>query len=408
MLIALACEAAAYVSDKGYFCSPELLAAQQLLEQRRQSLLQKRPSSTASAPFNGRSHTNLSAIFQQLPAHLGWGSQALTISCRSKHPSQEPFVQLTSEPPKAAEETETAVSSAVNSTIKLYPDIALALLKHECTAAGRIWLLLRHLDASGQGWLTVDEIRAKLTSKNAVLRICGWRQMRNLLRAGEGIFWQRQNGRIWLRSVTKVAQALTVIKLKQRPVALPVAVLTQSIGQVRAHFYASFHSSRQAKPISREAIEAVSHVPARTQRRYEKRAHVRRRSNFAVGPQATKTAVERTHWRHGHAAFSFKDFQGQHGRIGQTYIAWQLPNSYEGPHALAAKGQQKRINHTLTDLFMQGITGNGQRRRLTQRFFGNGRLAAKTFSRHPETIYWQNASLGNGRYRWWHVMEQTE
>jgi hypothetical protein len=88
-------------------------------------------------------------------------------------------------------------------------------------------------------------------------------------------------------------------------------------------------------------------------------------------------------------------------------VAWQLPNSYVGPHAQQPKGRQKRINQALTDLFMQGMTGNGQRTTITQRFFDNGRLAAKSYLRNPENDhYWRG--VGNGRYQLWHVMDSNE
>ena len=110
-------------------------------------------------------------------------------------------------------------------------------------------------------------------------------------------------------------------------------------------------------------------------------------------------------WQQGHATFTLTDFNGKQGQAGKSYLAWQLPNSYSGPHAQLAKGQQKRINQELTDLFMQGMTGNGRGSRLNRRFFDNGRFAAKAFSKTQQDIYWKGS--GNRGCQFWHVLETT-
>jgi hypothetical protein len=204
--------------------------------------------------------------------------------------------------------------------------------------------------------------------------------------------------------VAKVAEQLAVDRLKHQPVGVPVAVLTKKIGVVRAHLYASFHSGRSEAPISRDKLEELSNVRPRIQRRYEKIAKVKKQRNFAVGQQVDGQNLEEKAWQHGHATFQLKDFQGKRGRKGKTYLAWQLPNSYSGPHAQLAKGQQKRINQELTDLFMQGMTGNGQDSRLNRRFFDNGRIAAKAFSKAKQSIYWQG--IDNHGCQFWHVLEK--
>ncbi len=65
------------------------------------------------------------------------------------------------------------------------------MLRQEQTAAGRLWLLLRHMDVDGRGVLRVVNLRETLTTPKTRHRLCGWRQLRNLLRQGEGLYWQR-------------------------------------------------------------------------------------------------------------------------------------------------------------------------------------------------------------------------
>ena len=68
--------------------------------------------------------------------------------------------------------------------VKLYPSIALGMLQKEVTTAGRIWLLLKYLDKNGRGWLDKRESVFRLTDKTSNLRVCGKRQLRNLLAKG--------------------------------------------------------------------------------------------------------------------------------------------------------------------------------------------------------------------------------
>jgi hypothetical protein len=414
--VASACKVEPFVGEFDHAISSELHAAQQYLLQLRAQL--RISPSSAGARQTGLSGAKSAAkrpllsppSLTQLPPHLGWESAAVTETIRRKSP-QEQYAAC-----PTAVSMETAVSHsptppALPKTIKVYPDVAIGLLRQEQVAAGRVWLLLQAVDAIGCGWVDEYQARHLLTGKRAPLRFCGARQLRNLLAQGEDVFWVRQNGRIWLRSVAKVAFALEITQLKMRPVAVPVAVLRQKIGTVRAHLYATFHSSRSPvntakKPIARTTVARLTQVKPRTQRRYERKARVKRQAQFAIGGQATTNNLQTRAWEQGQATFQFEDFNGQQGTRGKSYVAWQLPNSYVGPHAHQPKGRQKRINRTLTDLFMQGMTGNSQRTRITRRFFDNGRLAAKSYLRNPNNDhYW--CGRGNGRYQLWHVMENS-
>lgn len=411
---------------------PSLLAAQQQL----QSLREKRRAERIAEglPVVTDEHgrfpqpivTNPYSIISQLPAHLGWGSEAVTAVLRSRGEGERGAGEqggrgdVPNRQPCQPAQTQTR-KLANSQTCKLYPDVALGMLRQELAAAGRIWLLLQHIDNVGQGWLTFETAREKLTDKKSDWRVCGWRQLRNLLNEGEGIFWQRENGRIWLRSVAKVAAALGIRRLTLQPVALPVSALLDGMGQVRAHLYASFHSSRdkadaEASPIARDTLTRISHVPQRTQRFYEKRAKVKAKRNFAVGPAASEPEAEHTAWQQGTAVFQLQDQDGWHGRKDRTYLAWQLPNNYRGPHAKQPRGRMKRINQELADLFMKGMTGNGEELvedKLPRRFFGNGRLAAKALNRSASRdVYWKRAGglrqAQSTSYQLWYVLNKSK
>lgn len=413
------------VSQTGGVSSALLAAQERLVEVRRQQQAMREVCGLTNAEYSdGRFPSPTSPSLQaiqsglaHLPTHLGWGSANLTAVLR---PSQQPIAICSASPAPLSivqpieNQPERPSPTAV---ITLYPDLGLAMLRENQTAAGRIWLLLRQLDEAGRGWVDETTTRRILTERRSEQRVCGWRQMRNLLRQGQGVFWQWQNGRIWLASVAKAAAALGLARLVQRPVAIPLAVLTGSISLVRAHFYASFHSSRKNqtgdhKPIARATLHDVSATTPKTQRVYERKSRVKTQTHFAVGPACSPEQRQEVGWRKGPASFEFVDHNGRQGKPGATYVAWQLPNSYHGPHQTVARGRQKRINRELTDLFTQGMTGNGQPRIdppncLARRYFRNGRLAAKHLHQSTTTAdsYWPDRQANRGAAgQIWHVL----
>jgi hypothetical protein len=227
--------------------------------------------------------------------------------------------------------------------------------------------------------------------------------MRNLLNQGDGLFWKRVNGRIWLTSLPKLLLKLNISRLNQNSVTIPLDIWTAKIGTLRAHLYASFHSSRAGKqddtpaaPIARATIEAITSVSPRIQRLYEQSARVKQKTNYCVGAAYSEQQFKESAWQHGRAAFQLKDVLGKQGDAGQSYIAWQLPNSYTGPHQTHEKHQRKRMNRRLVDLLDKGIAGNGRSQefasdssKFERRYFANGRLAAKIISRAEQpAVYW--------------------
>src|SRR5690606_36304000 len=117
---------------------------------------------------------------------------------------------------------------------------------------------------------------------------------------------------------------------------------------------------------------------------------------------------------------------GRHGRPHTAYLAWQLPNSYSGPHEPLPRGRQKRINRELVDLFIDGMTGNGETsvdrppateqpatqqptaaRFQQQRYVSGGKAAglAARRGKAAETLYWPVIN-GHRRKMWyaWDVL----
>ena len=89
--------------------------------------------------------------------------------------------------------------STKEQNIKIMPSLMNGISRAGMDAAGRVWLLMRELDKQGRGWLTVDDVREKLTDKKSEFRVCGQRRLRDVLRDGEGKLWERDGrGRVWI------------------------------------------------------------------------------------------------------------------------------------------------------------------------------------------------------------------
>ena len=324
------------------------------------------------------------------------------------------------------------------------------MLRTERAAAGRVWLLLRAFDAPGRGMVDVADARAALTAKGSPLRLCGWRRLRQLLAEGDGVFWARERDRLRLCGPARVAAALGVARLGNRPVGVPAAALLGSIGDARAQLYAAFHSGRArlvtnqvpgsrfqvpgeersslapgpwplapsaGMPISRDTLTALSGACPRSQAAYERRAGVASRGNFALGERVPGGAgapagdmEQERAWRQGRALFRLTDYHGQQGAPGATYLAWRLPNTYGSArgHQPRPKGRQKRINRQLADLFMKGMTGNGGRP-IEKRFYATALAAYRRAERvvderqsvhHPHSLHWPDGRTRGGAGVW--------
>ena len=377
---------------------------------------------------------NMATTIATLPSHLGWGSHALTaVLRRQAHESssdernewgwltrfEETAVPASADTANEQHKPSTSRRTKTNEGqlpdwVKLYPDIGLGMLREELTAPGRLWLILRYLDREGRGGVRIGIITSQLTQKSSTLRLCGKRQLRNLLQDGEGVYWHRDKEHVWLRSAARVAFALGVDRLTGQPVALPTAALLDGIGTFRAHLYAAFHSGRAketqhgdpAMPIARETLEHLSGVGRSSQRNYEDRVGIGVQPNFVVGELSTKEAMEKQAWAKGQALFQLKDYRGQQGRKGKTYLAWQLPNSYSGQHRHRPRGRQKRINRKLKDLVMKGMPGNvggpSETHQPEKIYYPNGKLAAKAYGRDAgRELFWKRHRTGNGRFSVW-------
>ena len=312
----------------------------------------------------------LTETINALPAHLGWHNVALTeLVRRNAEPKPaEPVVQQLPIPLETSEPTPD-VPKPYPETVKVYPSIAAAILRKESSAPARIYFLLRTIDTNGRGCLSLDLIQDELTTSKKPLRIAkaktsdknAWRNLRGLLRRGDGIFWTRdeENNCLWLHSAARIALAMGCKQIHGEPIAVPVSAFVEGIQQVRAYLYASFHAGREKinkqgrgvdRPISQASLLTVTAVSGRTQTRYNEVAKLKVRKNYAIGGHSDDDALKERLCEKWGNAFTFKDYKGRHGRRGSSYVASRLPNSYHTSLLHVARGRHSKINDILQDI----------------------------------------------------------
>ena len=371
-------------SDAVYAAQAALLACRQSLQ---------KPFTDAAIVKDISDDVSITAVFPTLPAHLGWSSTAISQHFRQKKTyrrecsDHREAVEL----PIKQSASATTAPGCVPKHVRHYPDLGIAALHEQRVPHYQLWLACRLLDVDGRGWLATQEITQRLTKQHAPMRLFGKRRLRQVLQGGNGRFWtwDKQQHRLWLFGVSRIAKQLGVCKLISQPVLLPTKVLTNGVGSFKAHLYAAWHSGRKTpNPISRSTQRQLLHVPERTQRHYEQIADVKVKVNLAVGPHYTPENIEKHTWKRGGAVFQFIDKQGKLGTRNGRYLAWQLPNQYIGPHQQAAQGNLHRINRQLSGLVHEGAQGNSDMR-LNRRYFPHGAAAAKAIQhQQSDEVYW--------------------
>lgn len=278
------------------------------------------------------------------------------------------------------------LKTIVPTTVRVPATVAGAFLQQGVAAIGRLWLLARACDTQGRGWLAFADLKKGLTE--GIWRICGERQLRNLLRAGHKKFWEWQGDKVWLRGLAKVGISLGLERFKGRSVAITAEKLVGTMGKVRAQLYAVWHGGRKSTPIARATLQEVTGVSPSSQRNYEKSADIQAHTNFALGDYASPENWEKAALgAHGRHIFTLTDHAGNHGQAGRTYIAWQLPNHYTTSHTPCAQRTTRRTNRRIAGLLQLGTTG---KRHWSHRFC----VSAKSAVREMGESHWPSHRAG--------------
>ncbi len=311
-------------------------------------------------------------------------------------------------------------------SVRLSPTLAAYCLdknhRHQGAALDgpyRLYKILQTVDQNGRGWLANTWVEALLTRKESPFAIYGRRQLKIMLRRGEGLFWQRVKSkgemRIRLISRAKLVEALlSGSRLRGREVTMPIVyLLGRGRGRqaaVNAALYAAVHAGRlrydqgprgekKPRPISRAALKKLAGCSRYRQRSYEKRMKISVQRNVHILGEHSdyKLARARQHFRL--PAYKHIDFKGtiNRHRRGASYIAVRLPNSYQIPDNIVTmqSRRQRTINRSLDGLCHMGSGGSGKEK-IVRRYHRCASSAVRASQRAPHTpTYWPLSHKGS-------------
>lgn len=282
-------------------------------------------------------------------------------------------------------------------SVRIAPDLVLYAAQCGDFAPARLYLVAAALDPAGRRLLDLDPLAALLTDKRSAWYLYGRRRLATVLRAGEGVYWQREKGpagrlRLRLRSRARLV-AHYGITLTGHEVVMPAAPLlaeAKDHGRAReaaalAAVYAAAHAGRRAAgPISRAKIAAAMGLSRWRQRRYERRRGIASRKQIAIdgGFSDHRLASLRheriTTWRH-------VDRRGLFGRRGAVYIGRQLPNTYKAGSQYA-RVKSTRGRRRINAAARLSNTRDTGRQPYARVFFDDLRSAGKAASREAGRV----------------------
>ena len=322
-------------------------------------------------------------------------------------------------PPKPATSHQLpATPSAFAPNIDHHGDIAIAALRAGQSSHYQMWLVMRLLDKDGAGRVSLDTLKLHTTNGFSKHFLYNGPRLRQILAEGDGRYWTLPSStcvraHIYYTATHRLAYNLGLTRLTGRFVTITADQAKSSQATFRAHCFAAWLANR-GNPITQEAIQRLTGIHPRSQRRYVELAHIRVNRNIAIGPRFTPDTAQEQAWQRGTALFDFTDHRGRQGPAGRKYCAWHLPNGYEGP-ARGTRSQQRSTNKRLqATLVKNGARGNGQAvvneqayRRL---FYENGARAGQAIGRQAgqdNDVYWRGMQARTGTSLWYSAGGQT-
>lgn len=271
--------------------------------------------------------------------------------------------------------------------LKVDPELArLAIVLH-LAAQLRIWLVAREVDRdswSGRGWLARDELRRTLQQQG--IRYSK-RHIRRLLAEGEGLFFNLDGERVYLRGYRYVSEHLTEAappetRATNLPGARAVYVMAQgSLQAWQERLYLSWLYSRAAATIpaptlmiSREVLALLFGRSQDTLRRWEERLIRQRKlevkENFAQSRDRRDAPA--------HAV----EYLAETPQGDEIRWRWQLPNTYviRGVREHAHRGQGRKVRRAV-----QAVNQPAQKAgRVARIYYADCKAVHKARRRHGE------------------------
>ena len=409
--------------------SQQLINAQkELARRRRMAGLDYRPPAAVSVNSDQCSvNSDQCSVFSQQSTA---NSQQSTDNCQQ---STDNCRQI----PHPTSETCTERSRSIQnpkSQIRISPTLAAYCLDKghryhgfSLEAPYRLYKILGALNGDGRGWLANQDVESLLTKKESPFYIYGRRQLKTILRRGEGLFWNRvkSHGQVRIRLVSRarlISKLSPGSRLRGREVEIPLSCLLGSgrgrQADANAALYATVHAGRlrpaksrsgktKPRPISRARLGELSGCSSYRQRSYEQRMKITVQSNIHILGLCNEYELERARRHFGLPAYKHTDYQGKinRHRQGAAYIAVRLPNSYHLPDAFRVVNSHRlrTINRFLDGLCHLG-SGGSDREEIVRLYHSDVATAVRAAQDDRSTpAYWP--MMGSGGAQLWQKMQ---
>jgi hypothetical protein len=264
----------------------------------------------------------------------------------------------------------------------VYPRLAAAILQAGQARAARLWLLLLASEPTRRGSYDLDQVYETFAGAGSAWHIGGRRSVQQVLKAGAGIFWTRDDrGRLWRHGPARVGAELDLVGGVGAPVEVPVTDLLGGMHSVKARLFAAALPT-PGDPIAQAVLETLTGACPNSQRAYRITAGVEARPQYRFLPGAADLpALQDAHWRHGRGVFVFTDYNGQQGQgRGALLLAKRDPNAYAAALGPARRGRTRKINRRL-NLVTNGARGNGPAVDYERFYFQDAAAAGSAYNR---------------------------
>ena len=208
--------------------------------------------------------------------------------------------------------------------VQIDPELARLAYVTGHFALYRIWVYATRAIGDGSGWVGKGRLEESLRRRNIRM---SHRNYNRLIKAGIDLFWTTDNrtGRIYLSGAERVTKLLTQlcdpidIETNQPGVRRMHVDLSGSMGDAVAHAYAAWIARKDKKgygvTISRDALSILWGVSVPTLLDWEKRAKVKKVSNYAQQDNTDPVTCP------DHAYLC-------RAKSGDDFVSWRMPNTY--------------------------------------------------------------------------------
>jgi len=286
----------------------------------------------------------------------------------------------------------------VSTEIRVEPELGRAAIVLKLAAVYRVFVIAREMTRRGDG-------SGRATKKALKKELRGYgidyarEHLSRLLRAGEGLFWNRSRSDLYLFNPARVAAAMAQLDpsvfATNKPGVRDMYISPRGSHETwEARLYAAWLAYRNNPTIARATLETLFGRSADTLRQWEDKhlagqVAVRRNYTQCPHPNLEDGRYSDQIPAHSQAYRGYVRFQGRWREV--TRLTWQTCNSYQvkGLRQHPRKGQAAKVRKCINDMLDQ--PANVRR---------GGSLRIKRYFDTPEGLKRQVDKYGGVYYLW--------